>query len=141
MESNPKVKVFISFNLYRSSVTSLTKELHVLAIDDNKKVTILTFISIHILIIISQVINGNGIVQKRYDDNGCINCFFPYLEHCIVVETLFITSFPPFWAQWQKCFVYWYETGYFSTNVKTESFVECRKTVLCWRTQQKWGIR
>ena len=99
MERNPKIKVFISFNLYKSSVTGITKELHALAIDKNEKVTISSCISIHILIIISQVINGNGIVQKRYDDNGCINCFFPYLEHCIVVETLFITSSPPFWAQ------------------------------------------
>ena len=123
MESNPKVKVFISFNLYRSSVTSLTKELHVLAIDDNKKVTILTFISIHILIIISQVINGNGIVQKRYDDNGCINCFFSLLRALYSRRNSLHYLIPPFLGTVTKmfCLLIWNRLF----------FNECQDWIIC----------
>ena len=37
-----------------------------------------------------------------------------------------------------KIYWLWHEK---SINVKIESFVRCRKNILCWQTQQKWGLR
>ena len=45
-------------------------------------------------------------------------------EHCIIAKTFFICSSCPhlyfIWFQWQEYFVYWYEIGYLSINVKVE---------------------
>ena len=68
------------------------------------------------------------------------------IEHYIIGETLFITSStqPPnphlrcFLQQWQKYFVYWSWSGYFSKMSKLNHLL-MQKNTLCWRTHQKLG--
>ena len=38
-----------------------------------------------------------------------------------------------FYSKWQKCFVYWYETGYLLINVKFELFVSWRKNIFVYK--------